>query len=242
MYERNCIYCLLFVLCQKQATIYFPQKFIAIAWCFPSHHYKAQITINTFTFTSRKTSFILILSSWVKDCTLHVEKNNKPLLKQWILCVSNPRPLLDIFIFVLYIFRCLYVLLHFLINLQMCINLFPRFREKLGVKTVKALKRNNNGVTHAAVDMLCALMCVSVILDINQMYSKSQHLYFGWIVDWSAMPGWDLVLHVPLQPMHDDYDLRQEQLNKASLLSSKKFLENLLEKFITNVVNFLWVC
>lgn len=38
-----------------------------------------------------------------------------------------------------------------------------RFREKLGVKTVKALKRNNNGVTHAAVDMLCALMCVSSI-------------------------------------------------------------------------------
>uniref|UniRef100_A0A4W4F3A4 J domain-containing protein n=1 Tax=Electrophorus electricus TaxID=8005 RepID=A0A4W4F3A4_ELEEL len=71
----------------------------------------------------------------------------------------------------------------------------PRFREKLGVKTVKALKRNNNGVTHAAIDMLCALMC----------------------------------------PMHDDYDLRQEQLNKASLLSSKKFLENLLEKFINNV-------
>ncbi|XP_077365120.1 dnaJ homolog subfamily C member 13 isoform X1 [Festucalex cinctus] len=71
----------------------------------------------------------------------------------------------------------------------------PKFREKLGVKTVKALKRNNNSVTHAAIDMLCALMC----------------------------------------PMHDDYDLRQEQLNKASLLSSKKFLENLLEKFITNV-------
>lgn len=41
--------------------------------------------------------------------------------------------------------------------------------------------------------------------------------------------------------MHDDYDLRQEQLNKASLLSSKKFLENLLEKFITNVVPFLLV-
>uniref|UniRef100_A0A3Q4MQ87 DnaJ homologue subfamily C GRV2/DNAJC13 N-terminal domain-containing protein n=1 Tax=Neolamprologus brichardi TaxID=32507 RepID=A0A3Q4MQ87_NEOBR len=37
----------------------------------------------------------------------------------------------------------------------------PKFREKLGVKTVKALKRNNNGVTHAAIDMLCALMCVS---------------------------------------------------------------------------------
>ncbi|XP_016394510.1 dnaJ homolog subfamily C member 13 [Sinocyclocheilus rhinocerous] len=71
----------------------------------------------------------------------------------------------------------------------------PKFREKLGVKTVKALKRNHNGVTHAAIDTLCALMC----------------------------------------PMHDDYDLRQEQLNKASLLSSKKFLENLLEKFISNV-------
>lgn len=40
--------------------------------------------------------------------------------------------------------------------------------------------------------------------------------------------------------MHDDYDLRQEQLNKASLLSSKKFLENLLEKFITNVVHSLF--
>ncbi|XP_074170185.1 dnaJ homolog subfamily C member 13 [Rhinolophus sinicus] len=71
----------------------------------------------------------------------------------------------------------------------------PKFRERLGVKVVKALKRNNNGVIHAAVDMLCALMC----------------------------------------PMHDDYDLRQEQLNKASLLSSKKFLENLLEKFNSHV-------
>ncbi|MGH0124511.1 UNVERIFIED_CONTAM: hypothetical protein FKN15_018998 [Acipenser sinensis] len=71
----------------------------------------------------------------------------------------------------------------------------PKFRERLGVKTVKALKRNNDGVTHAAIDMLCALMC----------------------------------------PMHDDYDLRKEQLNKASLLSSKKFLENLLEKFNIHV-------
>ncbi|XP_053215309.1 dnaJ homolog subfamily C member 13 isoform X3 [Podarcis raffonei] len=71
----------------------------------------------------------------------------------------------------------------------------PRFRERLGVKVVKALKRNNDGVTHASIDMLCALMC----------------------------------------PMHDDYDLRQEQLNKASLLSSKKFLENLLEKFNSHV-------
>ncbi|KAL4623419.1 hypothetical protein GN956_G19211 [Arapaima gigas] len=71
----------------------------------------------------------------------------------------------------------------------------PKFRERLGMKTVKALNRNNSGVTHAAIDMLCALMC----------------------------------------PMHDNYDLRQEQLNKVSLLSSNKFLENLLEKFTSNV-------
>lgn len=29
--------------------------------------------------------------------------------------------------------------------------------------------------------------------------------------------------------MHDDYDLRQEQLNKSSLLSSKDFLKSLLD-------------
>lgn len=39
--------------------------------------------------------------------------------------------------------------------------------------------------------------------------------------------------------MHDDYDLRQEQLNKASLLFSKKFLENLLEKFNSHVVSHI---
>lgn len=65
----------------------------------------------------------------------------------------------------------------------------PSFREHLGRKVVKALVRKNDAVTHAAVDMLCALM----------------------------------------QPMHDEYDLRQEQLNKASLLASQGFLENLLD-------------
>jgi DnaJ family protein C protein 13 len=64
-------------------------------------------------------------------------------------------------------------------------------RERLGMKVVKALKRNDDAVTHAALDMLCALM----------------------------------------QPMHDNYNLRQEQLNKSSLLSSKKFLEGLLDIF-----------
>nr|CAB3238835.1 dnaJ homolog subfamily C member 13 [Phallusia mammillata] len=34
-----------------------------------------------------------------------------------------------------------------------------------------------------------------------------------------------------LCPMHDNYDLRQEQLNKASLLSSKQFLQSLLDHF-----------
>lgn len=73
----------------------------------------------------------------------------------------------------------------------------PKMREKVGVKVVKALKRNDDGVKHAAIDMLCALM----------------------------------------QPMHDDWDLRQEQLNKTSLLSSKRFLQTLLEMFNEHVVH-----
>ena len=36
--------------------------------------------------------------------------------------------------------------------------------------------------------------------------------------------------------MHDDYDLRQEQLNKGSIMSSKKFLESLMEMFKSHVV------
>lgn len=72
----------------------------------------------------------------------------------------------------------------------------PKMRERVGMKVVKALKRNDDGVSHAAIDMLGALM----------------------------------------QPMHDNYDLRQEQLNKTSLMSSKKFLESLLEMFETHVL------
>ena len=71
----------------------------------------------------------------------------------------------------------------------------PSFRDHLGRKVVRALKRNNEAVTHAAIDMICALM----------------------------------------QPMHDEYDLRQEQMNKASLLASKSFLESLLEVLKTHV-------
>lgn len=73
----------------------------------------------------------------------------------------------------------------------------PKFRERIGLKVVKALKRNNDGVTHAAIDMLSALM----------------------------------------QPMHENYNLRQEQLNKASLLYSKAFLEDLLDLFNTHVLH-----
>lgn len=74
--------------------------------------------------------------------------------------------------------------------------MLDRFREKVGVKVVKALQRNDDGVTHAALDMLCALM----------------------------------------QPMHDNPDLKQEQLNKASLLASAKFQEKLLETWVYHVV------
>ena len=41
--------------------------------------------------------------------------------------------------------------------------------------------------------------------------------------------------------MHDNYDIRQEQLNKASLLSSDKFRDSLLEKLTTNVVRHLGI-
>ena len=47
-----------------------------------------------------------------------------------------------------------------------------------------------------------------------------------------------------MQPMHDNYDLRQEQLNKASLLATKAFLEKLVSITIlraSNPVNFLTV-
>lgn len=63
----------------------------------------------------------------------------------------------------------------------------PGFREKLGLKVVRALQRDRDHVTQAAMDVLCALM----------------------------------------EPMYDDSDLRQEQLNKSSLLSSPKFLEGI---------------
>ena len=73
----------------------------------------------------------------------------------------------------------------------------PSFREIVGKKVVRALRRKDDGISHACVDFLCALM----------------------------------------QPMHDNYDLRQEQMNKSSLLSSKPFLEMVLEPLKTHVVS-----
>lgn len=69
------------------------------------------------------------------------------------------------------------------------------FRDIVGKKVVRALRRKDDGISHACVDFLCALM----------------------------------------QPMHDNFNLRQEQLNKTSLLSSRQFLELLLEPFKTHV-------
>ena len=73
---------------------------------------------------------------------------------------------------------------------------FCSFRDSVGKKVVRSLKRKDDGITHACVDFLCALM----------------------------------------QPMHDNFDLRQEQLNKSSLLSSKAFIDNLLEVLRSHIV------
>ncbi|XP_047738471.1 dnaJ homolog subfamily C member 13-like, partial [Hyalella azteca] len=71
----------------------------------------------------------------------------------------------------------------------------PGFREKVGLKVMRGLQRGDAGVTHAALDLLCAL----------------------------------------LQPMHSNPDLKQEQLNKTSLLHSQKFQEKLMENFVLHV-------
>lgn len=42
-----------------------------------------------------------------------------------------------------------------------------------------------------------------------------------------------------MQPMHQEPDLRQEQLNKASMLSSAPFLEGLLAMWADHVVSAL---
>ena len=36
-----------------------------------------------------------------------------------------------------------------------------RFRENLGMKVIKAMQRDSDAVTHAAIDMIVTLLCVS---------------------------------------------------------------------------------
>lgn len=43
-----------------------------------------------------------------------------------------------------------------------------------------------------------------------------------------------------MHPMHDEYDLRQEQLNKSSLLQTKSFLESLLNMWTTHIVSLVF--
>lgn len=79
--------------------------------------------------------------------------------------------------------------------------IFNSFRDSVGKKVVRSLKRKDDGITHACVDFLCALM----------------------------------------QPMHDNFDLRQEQLNKSSLLSSKAFIDNLLDVLRSHIVSLIFI-
>ncbi|XP_066599154.1 dnaJ homolog subfamily C member 13 isoform X2 [Prorops nasuta] len=74
-------------------------------------------------------------------------------------------------------------------------TVLPGFREAIGSRVVKALKKQDYAIAQAAIDCICALM----------------------------------------QPMHNDCDLKQEQLNKSSLLSSNNFLESLLDMWINHI-------
>ncbi|RNA25242.1 dnaJ -like protein, partial [Brachionus plicatilis] len=71
----------------------------------------------------------------------------------------------------------------------------PKFREAIGRKIVRALRREELAVVYATIEFLNALM----------------------------------------QPMHTDYDLKQEQLNKTSLLSSRKFLEGIMDILLAHI-------
>lgn len=44
------------------------------------------------------------------------------------------------------------------------------------------------------------------------------------------------MLNALMEPMHDEYDLSQEQLNKRSILSTKKFIQGLFDIFIGHIV------
>lgn len=50
----------------------------------------------------------------------------------------------------------------------------PKFRDYLGIKVVKALERKDDAVTHAAIDMICALMQVSIIYSTKSFANKNE--------------------------------------------------------------------
>lgn len=49
------------------------------------------------------------------------------------------------------------------------------------------------------------------------------------------------MLNSLMHSMNADYDLKQEQLNKSSLLSSKSFLDSLLDMWTSHVVRMLFI-
>ncbi|XP_037089624.1 dnaJ homolog subfamily C member 13-like [Pollicipes pollicipes] len=84
-----------------------------------------------------------------------------------------------------------------------------RFREQIGLKVVRALKfREQIGL--------------KVVRALKRDSDAVTHAALD-------------MLAALLQPMHADYDLKQEQLNKTSLLSSKVFLEKLLDVWSAHV-------
>lgn len=80
------------------------------------------------------------------------------------------------------------------------------------MKVVKALKRNNNGVIHAAVDMLCALMCVSsVFLKLND----------------------DLNFHKPILPMKFSVSVFPKLLSLPFIYSNKHLFSTSYRHYAT---------
>ena len=57
------------------------------------------------------------------------------------------------------------------------LQILLRFREKIGIKVVKALKRGDDGVTHAAIDMLAALMQVCIAIYYFNSNTSFQYLF-----------------------------------------------------------------
>jgi len=87
------------------------------------------------------------------------------------------------------------------------------------MKVARAMKLGHDGISHAAIDMLCTLMePMHEDYDLKQV-SKSCGLC-------------SLFFYLPLMKT-----CLQEQLNKSSLLSSERFLDSLLDMWTTHVVS-----